>query len=347
VGSDNQTREVDELAAAPRSVLRGLARLGVDGRAVLSALDPGTREALCGEPKPQHLRALWQAAVESSGEPALGIRLAEVSLTSPRAVAAGRLVSSSATLGEGLLHSMRLSRLADSSLEVSLHTDGEWASVAIAPVQASFVHGEVIEMLLAVGVLGARALTRGMFSPVEVCLSGDPPRDTRHHERVFQAPCRFGGVRNACYFDSALLNLPLHRADRDLNRKLVGEARERLGAATETDFPRRVRSAIARELAQGDASCQRIADRMGMHPRALSRRLRDHDISFRDLLQSVRQELAERLLREPGARVAQVALRLGYGEKSSFNRAFKEWSGCSPETYRRRVRTTGSRVARD
>jgi AraC-like DNA-binding protein len=81
-------------------------------------------------------------------------------------------------------------------------------------------------------------------------------------------------------------------------------------------------------------SCERVAARLGMHPKALARQLNELDTSYRDLLEHVRREYAERFLVKKELSVARVALMLGYSEKSAFNRAFKRWSGRSPADYR-------------
>jgi AraC-like DNA-binding protein len=59
-------------------------------------------------------------------------------------------------------------------------------------------------------------------------------------------------------------------------------------------------------------------------------------VSFRGLLDEIREQLAEELLVTGGLPVAEVAGRLGYLEVSSFSQAFRRWKGVGPRAYRAR-----------
>src|SRR6266550_1606574 len=54
------------------------------------------------------------------------------------------------------------------------------------------------------------------------------------------------------------------------------------------------------------------------------------------LRDKVRHELALRYLREPELAVCEVAYLLGFSESSAFHRAFKRWTGTTPNEFRRR-----------
>jgi AraC-like DNA-binding protein len=78
------------------------------------------------------------------------------------------------------------------------------------------------------------------------------------------------------------------------------------------------------------------AHRFGVPVRTLQRRLRDSGLSYSELVEQTRRELACRLLDKPGAKAADVARALGYTDPSSFSRAFRRWTGMSPRAYRNR-----------
>jgi AraC-like DNA-binding protein len=67
----------------------------------------------------------------------------------------------------------------------------------------------------------------------------------------------------------------------------------------------------------------------------LRRRLAESGTSFQELLDEVREALAQELLTTLA--VEDVALRLGYAEASSFIHAFKRWKGVTPAVYARRA----------
>jgi AraC-like DNA-binding protein len=78
------------------------------------------------------------------------------------------------------------------------------------------------------------------------------------------------------------------------------------------------------------------AQRVGIPVRTLQRRLRESGLSYSELVEQTRCELACRLLDRPGAKAADVARALGYTDPSSFSRAFRRWTGMSPSAYRNR-----------
>lgn len=78
------------------------------------------------------------------------------------------------------------------------------------------------------------------------------------------------------------------------------------------------------------------AHRLGIPVRTLQRRLKESGLSYSELVEQTRRELACRLLEKPGVQVADVAKALGYTDPSSFSRAFRRWTNMSPRAYRRR-----------
>jgi AraC-like DNA-binding protein len=53
-------------------------------------------------------------------------------------------------------------------------------------------------------------------------------------------------------------------------------------------------------------------------------------------LDALRRDLAKRYLREPELTISEIAWLLGYRQTSSFNHAFKRWTGKMPSGVRAR-----------
>lgn len=77
----------------------------------------------------------------------------------------------------------------------------------------------------------------------------------------------------------------------------------------------------------------RVASQLNLSERSLRRQLHSEQTSFRQLLEEVRQALAEELLATGGLSLEDIASRLGYGESSNFIHAFKRWKGLPPSQY--------------
>ena len=72
-----------------------------------------------------------------------------------------------------------------------------------------------------------------------------------------------------------------------------------------------------------------------MHERTLNRRLRSEGTTFHRQLDAVRHEVSLQLLSNTAMRLAEIAATLGYADASAFVRAFRRWSGTTPEGWRR------------
>ena len=92
---------------------------------------------------------------------------------------------------------------------------------------------------------------------------------------------------------------------------------------------------IKDELSGGNASLERIAGNLSMSGRTLQRKLREHGTSHQELLDQMRKDLAMRYLQERELAICEVAYLLGFSESSALHRAFKRWTGKTPNEFRR------------
>ena len=116
------------------------------------------------------------------------------------------------------------------------------------------------------------------------------------------------------------------QADADLAR-LLGERHELIG---------QIRTRLAEMLPSGQPTLPALASALSMAPRTLQARLDERGLTFRQVLDQVRHEQAERLLQDPRSSLAEVALKLGFADQSSFQHAFKRWTSLTPGEFRRR-----------
>ena len=95
-----------------------------------------------------------------------------------------------------------------------------------------------------------------------------------------------------------------------------------------------VRSLIAGLALAGTISLEAAARNLGTSPRTLQRRLNEHGVNFRGLVEDSRFEIASALLRETDLKAQEIATRIGFRKPNAFSRAFARWAGCSPIAYR-------------
>jgi len=96
-----------------------------------------------------------------------------------------------------------------------------------------------------------------------------------------------------------------------------------------------VRRDLIGQLRGGPVTMEAIAERQAMATATLRRRLQDEGTTFSVLLEEVRRDLAFEYLRDRSVTLTEVAFLLGYGNVTSFTRAFQRWTGRSATSYRR------------
>lgn len=102
-------------------------------------------------------------------------------------------------------------------------------------------------------------------------------------------------------------------------------------AATMRD---RVQAALMEGLPAGQYSIESICKSLALSTRTLQRQLREEATTFTDVLNATRRQLAQHYLSTSSVSHGEIAFLLGFQEVNSFIRAFKEWTGITPSTYR-------------
>ena len=111
------------------------------------------------------------------------------------------------------------------------------------------------------------------------------------------------------------------------------------------DMPRSildsVRTALQPRLQDLDLTVDKAARICGYDRRRLSRELRGQGTTISKEIAKLRAEQASRKLVDTDDRVADIAQSVGFADPTVFSRAFKNWTGQSPQQYRRSQRSPG------
>lgn len=173
---------------------------------------------------------------------------------------------------------------------------------------------------------------------IEIGFTHAAPDDLSEYQRIFNAPIRFNQPENYARFDPQILAWPLPNADVSLFPVLQAHAEQllqaRLRSEKEKSVVALVREAITQTLAQDRARLTEVAEQLGQTTRTLQRKLKDAGTSFQEVLDHTRRELAEHYLVQAELSITDIAYMLGFQEQSSFNHAFKDWTGLNPGAFR-------------
>ncbi len=319
-------------------MLEACARLGLDTEQIREAakLDRATLENPDARIPIEQADALWQKAYELSGDPNLALHAIEVLPFGAYRVI-DFLASSAPTVGAAFAKVSDYFPIIHEVVRLPYVVgDRHVTFAAEAPTRPSTITRPYAEYVLAAVFLRTRIATNQRFPLMRVEFSHPRPADISEHERIFECPIRFGAETCQMVIARDVWDMPRTGGDPDLFSVLDTHARMLLEQLpSPDDIVGRVREAIEAELRGGDPKLESIARRLAMSPRTLQRRLRDQGVLFNDLLDTTRFRVARSYLAKRDVAGTEVAYLLGFAEQSSFNHAFKRWSGQTPTEYRR------------
>jgi AraC-like DNA-binding protein len=280
--------------------------------------------------------AIWNALRERTSDPAL-------QLAAPAALPFGAyrvidyLVAASVTVGEGIERFARFFALIADAVTLRIeHQSGEHclclattSGGPVPPVYVDFVFAALvtrIRMRIRPDLQVHRAEFRQLQSAV-----------VRAYHDVFGAEVRFAAPDDRLCFSDEEWHAPTATGDAELARLLEEHARILAARIPRppTVFLDRVQKAIAVTPVAG-GSVAHVARTLHVSVRTLQRKLAVSGTTFRQVSEMVRGQLAEEYLGDPTVGIAEVAFLLGFSDQSSFNRAFRRWTGKSPGRWRRR-----------
>jgi AraC-like DNA-binding protein len=96
----------------------------------------------------------------------------------------------------------------------------------------------------------------------------------------------------------------------------------------------RVESILMRTLHTGEASMDTVGQKLGQSRQTLYRQLKAEGVTFEQVLDELRHELALHFLGGKKVSVNETAYLLGFSDPAAFSRAFKRWTGSSPRAMR-------------
>jgi AraC-like DNA-binding protein len=155
------------------------------------------------------------------------------------------------------------------------------------------------------------------------------------YEKHFGCPVKFGAAANVLVFsradmdgeflthNSELLAMVAPRLEAELNEQLA-----------QKDLGEQVKGILKRLLAGQRPGIQHVAKELRMSSRTLQRRLTEKGVTFQQLMEEARRELARHYLSHSALELNETAYLLGYEDANSFFRAFQRWEGTSPGQWR-------------
>ncbi|MBX8607931.1 AraC family transcriptional regulator [Pseudomonas cichorii] len=326
--------ESNSFATWTRALRKQLDVLGLDSFALCkeAGLDPHLIDTPNAEYSPVATHRLWQLAVQASQDPALGLRVSRfVSPTTFHAL--GYTLVASESLREVFERIVRYHSMADDALALSFKRVDEHYELRFnAPADTPAPAHEVLDAFAAIYVRTCRNRLGRSYAPLSVHLQRPAPANPQPWQDFFRAPLYFSATENLLTFACADFDCHL-----DDNPSQLSEQPHNGEQLQPLIWEQRVRSAIENLLPEGEPSAESIAQALNLSPRSLQRHLADEGCRYDLLLKQCRQNLALLHMSDPQVSLSEAAYLLGFADIDSLNRAFKRWTGQTPEQYRNEV----------
>ena len=180
-----------------------------------------------------------------------------------------------------------------------------------------------------------KAICGNQFKPEAVHFNHTRMSDITQYKKIFKAPIYFEQARTEFIYDSALNKQPILKADPLLKEILIKQI-EQIQTEELTDLRSQVEILIRRSLQSQRYQINHIAKHLSLHPRTLQRKLKGDGISYSEIVENIRKEVATERLENSNITIMQLSDYLGYKDNTAFTRAFKKWFGETPVQWRKK-----------
>jgi AraC-like DNA-binding protein len=274
-----------------------------------------------------------QEAVARTGDVTLGLKAARTRVPGD-AGAIEYAMHCAATVQDALNVGARFIRLLNDALEIHTERRGSQALVRLE----SRVALPIVAEDFMVGVFYRIHVRRLLSKPseVECWFQHDPPEDASEYvETLAPARFRFRAPCSGFAFPSRWLSAPLPMADAKLHFILLEHMEQSLAelpyTRTVTDH---VRQLISDKLPRVRITAADIAAGLRMSERTLARKLESEGTTFGHVLDDTRRRRAIRYLDDGRLTIDEITFLLGFSQSTAFYRAFRRWTGTTPQQYR-------------
>lgn len=322
------------------AVSRALVAQGLDPEPILAkaSLDLQVIEGAPDQRIPiANMTRFWQAAQQATGDPSFGLKVGEY-VHSMNFRALGLLLVTCKTLAQALEKTISYQALISDTVTTGIERRPQATALTIEPLAGIEISPLAIDAFYSFVLRHCKDMLGDHQLIVGVELMRDAPSNPTSWEKFFGCPVSFNSTVNRLWMDRGTLEQPTNMGDALLaaqNEMAVQQYLEQMNASS---WAERVSQSIHKALATHEPTLASVATEFNLTERTLARRLKTEEVTFRQLLQDKRQELAQYYLTQTNLSITEIAFNLSFTDVSNFGRAFQRWCGMSPIEYRNQER---------
>ena len=175
-----------------------------------------------------------------------------------------------------------------------------------------------------------------------ITLQHSPPEDMDLFDEIFQCPIIFNAERNTVVADLEILEhekrdmlskVTLSLIKQYLNWKLLKHPKAKQSISM------MVAEAIPATLGVNGSDMKHVSQALNIHPKKLQRLLKQEGTTYSEILETVRKNIAARLLTESDIEISRIAKMLDYVSDGPLATAMRRWYGMNSSEFRKARRT--------
>lgn len=332
----------------PRTVANSYVRMllgtvearGISAQELLRGahIDPARLDAPNGRIGVEDVRRIWDQALALTGDPMLGLRMAEA--VKPNAFRAlGHAAMSCDSLRATLQLMFRYHRLVSESgtLSAQTHDNGDVSIVYTEQLLRLRLLPQQVEAIVGGLLSFARWLAERRILPRSVGFQHAAQGQAETYREFFDCAPEFGATANVLRIAAADLDARLPQGDAELCRMHCELLDRQLAELPQVGFVTAFAKQWLSSQISGEVGVEDLARAMGMSVRSLQRQLRAEGSHWTGMVDESRREALVVLLQQQVS-LEEAAQRLGYHDASSLSRAARRWFGQTPGQWRSAVK---------
>lgn len=287
---------------------------------------------------PRYMR-LGHAAIQLTGDPALGLRMGQLSRLGQVGLA-GVTAAQAPTVREAARCLIRFEALYGSNYrgQSSFHEDtqGAWLRFySISPYNA--YNRFVVDSIIAGWLQQLSSLCPEPLRAERIEIEFQAPDYSERYAVLGDCALQFGAEHNQLRLSQASLAQRNPEHCPSTWRLLLKLCERELEQLTRTRSLRERITQLLGPLLNGgrEPDLEEVAARLKLPTWTLRRKLAEEGTQFRAILNDTRRDLAMTYIRDTELAFGEIAYLLGFASAEAFQRAFKRWNSQTPGEFRR------------
>ncbi len=287
-------------------------------------------------PIPQ-VQKLWKEAVEMTGDEHLALHLGESINTIGVGILA-YVMMHCPTFGKALEKLCQYQDIVCDGSKTTMTIKDDLVYLELTQISDEILYPHfAFESELSIYYAAAKNMI-GAFLPLKSIHFNYPQyADIQEYKRIFQTEnVVFESSFTGMIFEEKYLKIPILNSNPSLFSLFEIHAKDILNSLkSNTSIADKVKKEIVLELKGEEPTLSNISRKLGIGVRSIQLKLKEEGVTFQQLLEEIRKNLATKHLREDKLSTTDIAYLLGYSEPSVFQRSFKKWTGQTPSFYRK------------